>query len=144
MAGKMSRAKMAERMNITIGALAGVLHRLREKGHKLPDMRKNNGKFKTLKSPHMQTLLTKDGNIDKRPLRSGSGKSDHMKRKPPVEGASINKEDMPIKSRKVTDGPIKFYIGRTLFTARDEEHAEALKVKYAYLDKNLVAGLKLR
>lgn len=147
---------MAKHLGVTLGSFTHLLHRLRCLGYALPmrskkayGLKKKKLSSRKSKTNVMSTQLTKDGRPDKRgnrPLTS-PGIRDHMKRKPPVEGAKPKPEDKPLKRRKIVEGEIKVVFNdknKTTFSCVDEAHAERVRKRFAYLNEPLIASKKLR
>lgn len=98
-------------------------------------------KEKPIPVPKPQKVVSKS---DGRSNRNTPGNTAHRDRKPLVEG--VKSKDIRLPTRKIDTSNcivVRFNDkNKSQFTARDEEHAERIREKYAYLEKPFGAGLR--
>lgn len=153
---KMTRNELAAHFNTTRNSLQHILMSLRMKGYAIPmepgnktrhhGVTRPKGYKKTNKVTQPKKTIMAHANLKKdgRSNRNSPGQTQHRDRKEAASGSRPNmRERLPDRVIDTT-GCIKVRFNdknHSEFTARDEEHAQRIREKYAYLDKPLVARL---
>lgn len=130
---KMPLRKIAQSIGVKYGGLTSWIARMRKEDPSIPLQ----SKVRPLTDQEIAfgKLMERTGieKPEETPKKLRGAKSDeHMRRKPPVEGAGLPAGERIFKTRKVVDGPIIIIFKRknTKFTARDEAHLQKIIKTY--------------
>jgi transposase/endogenous inhibitor of DNA gyrase (YacG/DUF329 family) len=147
--GKKSHRQIAERLGISEHSIQNRFNKYRSKGYAIPLGKENwqLAKGIIVKRAKIIDMNLQGTKYDLRSMRKGKPSREHLNNKPPVEFARFKKEDKPIPTRKIVDGPIKIFFkdkNKTKFTARDQEHYERIIRTYSpQFGEHYVTGLDI-